>query len=105
MSLPLFPETAAIEDGELSVGGVPASELAAEFGTPLVVYCERTILDAARAYREAAPDALPLYSLKAFPSVGLLRLLAAEGFGADVSTFGELTFARRAGIDGERIVV
>ena len=103
--LSLFPETAAVEGGELSVGGVRASDLAAEFGTPLVVYCERTILDAARAYREAAPEALPLYSLKAFPNVALLRLLAAEGFGADVSTLGELEFARRAGIEGERIVV
>ena len=103
--LSLFPETAAIEGGELSVGGVRASELAAEFGTPLVVYCEQTILEASRAYREAAPDALPLYSLKAFPNVELLRLLAAEGFGADVSTLGELEFARRAGIPGERIVV
>jgi diaminopimelate decarboxylase len=84
---------------------VRASELAAEFGTPLVVYCERMILDAARAYREAAPAALPLYSLKAFPNVALLRLLAAEGFGADVSTLGELAYARRAGIEGERIVV
>jgi len=103
--LSLFPETAAVEGGELSVGGVRASDLAAEFGTPLVVYCERTILDAARAYREAAPEALPLYSLKAFPNVALLRLLAAEGFGADVSTLGELEFARRAGIEGGRIVV
>ncbi len=103
--LSLFPETAAVEGGELSVGGIRASDLAAEFGTPLVVYCERTILDAARAYREAAPKALPLYSLKAFPNVELLRLLAAEGFGADVSTLGELEFARRAGIPGERIVV
>ena len=94
--LSLFPETAAVEGGELSVGGLRASELAAEFGTPLVVYCEQTILAAARAYREAAPDALPLYSLKAFPNVALLRLLAAEGFGADVSTLGELAFARRA---------
>jgi diaminopimelate decarboxylase len=103
--LSLFPQSAAVDDGELSVGGVRASELAAEFGTPLFVYCERTILEAARAYREAAPDALPLYSLKAFPNVELLRLLAAEGFGADVSTLGELEFARRAGIEGERIVV
>jgi len=103
--LSLFPDTATVEHGELSVGGLPASELAAEFGTPLVVYCERTILEAARAYREAAPDVLPLYSLKAFPNVALLRLLAAEGFGADVSTLGELAFARRAGIEGGRIVV
>ena len=103
--LSLFPETAAVEGGELSVGGVPSSELAAEFGTPLVVYCEQTVLASARAYREAAPDALPLYSLKAFPNIELLRLLAAEGFGADVSTLGELEFARRAGIPGRRIVV
>jgi diaminopimelate decarboxylase len=103
--LSLFPDSAVVEDGELSVGGVRASALAAEFGTPLVVYCERTILDAARAYREAAPDALPLYSLKAFPNVALLQLLAKEGFGADVSTLGELAYAQRAGIEGERIVV
>jgi diaminopimelate decarboxylase len=103
--LPLFPQTATVDDGALSLGGVSASELADEFGTPLVVYCERTILEAARAYRESAPNALPLYSLKAFPNVELLRLLAGEGFGADVSTLGELEFARRAGIEGQRIVV
>jgi diaminopimelate decarboxylase len=103
--LSLFPETAAVEDGELVVGGLRASALAEEHGTPLVVYCEQTLLDAARAYRQAAPHALALYSLKAFPSVAILQLLAAEGFGADVSTLGELEFALRAGIPGERIVV
>ena len=101
----VLPVTATIRDGELSIGGVQASALADEFGTPLVVYCEQTILEQARAYREAAPDALVLYSLKAFPNLALLRLLAAEGLGADVSTLGELTFALRAGIPGERIVV
>jgi diaminopimelate decarboxylase len=101
----VLPVTATISDGELSIGGVQASALADQFGTPLVVYCEQTILDQARAYREAAPDALVLYSLKAFPNLALLRLLAAEGLGADVSTLGELTFALRAGIPGERIVV
>src|SRR5438874_10471543 len=60
---------------------------------------------AARAHREAAPNALLLYSVKAFPNVELLRLLAAEGYGADVSTLGELAYARAAGIPGERIVV
>ena len=37
------------------VGGVRATALAEEFGTPLVVYCEQTILASARAYRDAAP--------------------------------------------------
>jgi diaminopimelate decarboxylase len=101
----LLPVTAAVADGELSVGGVRSSTLADEFGTPLVVYCERTMLDQARAYRAAAPDADVLYSLKAFQNLALLRIFASEGLGADVSTLGELTFARRAGVPGHRIVV
>ena len=34
----------------------------------------------------------------------MLRLLAEEGVGADVSTLGELAFALRAGLRGERLV-
>jgi diaminopimelate decarboxylase len=105
MELSLFPQTAVIDDGELAVGGIRASALAERFGTPLVVYCEQTLLANARAYRAAAPDAQLLYSLKAFPNLAVLRLLADEGYGADVSTLGELEFARRAGIPGERTVV
>jgi diaminopimelate decarboxylase len=104
-ALPLFPDSAGVEQGELAIGGIRASELSEKHGTPLVVYCEQTLLAAARAYREAAPDALLLYSVKAFPSVELLRLFAAEGYGADVSTLGELAYARAAGVPGERIVV
>ena len=100
-----LPDSAAVEGGELVVGGVAASALAERFGTPLVVYDRETLLAAARAYREAAPDALLLYSVKAFPNIELLRLFAADGFGADVSTLGELAYARTAGIDGDRIVV
>jgi diaminopimelate decarboxylase len=103
--LALFPDTASVESGELVVGGVRASALADEFGTPLVAYCEETLLAAARAYREAAPAALLLYSVKAFPSLAVLRLFEAEGFGADVSTLGELAFASRAGMPGDRVVV
>jgi diaminopimelate decarboxylase len=103
--LSLFPQTAAVHDGELDVGGVRASALAEEHGTPLVVYDEETLLANARAYKEAAPDALLLYSLKAFPNVAILRLLAAEGYGADVSTLGELAFARHAEIPGDETVV
>jgi diaminopimelate decarboxylase len=103
--LSLFPQTTAVKDGELEVGGIRASALAERFGTPLVAYDEETLLANARAYNEAAPDALLLYSLKAFPNVAILRLLAAEGYGADVSTLGELAFARHAGIPGDQTVV
>jgi diaminopimelate decarboxylase len=103
--LSLFPETAAIQNGELALGGLRASELAERFGTPLLVLCERTLLAQARAYRNAAPDALVVYGAKAFPNVAVLRLLAAEGLGADVSTLGELEFARRAGVAAKQLVV
>ena len=102
--LELFPLSARVEDGELTLGGVSASRLAADFGTPLVVYCEQTIRAQAGAYRAAAPEALIAYGTKAFPNVTLLRILAEEGVGADVSTLGELAVAQAAGIAGERIL-
>jgi diaminopimelate decarboxylase len=46
-----------------------------------------------------------VYGTKAFPSVAVLRLLAEEGLGADVSTVGELEFALRAGIAGDQLVI
>ncbi|MGZ4352633.1 MAG: diaminopimelate decarboxylase [Gaiellaceae bacterium] len=102
--LELFPRSAAVEGGVLSLGGVAVPALVAEHGTPLVVYCEETLRAQARAYREAAPDALLVYGSKAFPNLALLRLFAEEGFGADATTLGELELARRAGIPGEQIV-
>jgi diaminopimelate decarboxylase len=68
------------------------------------VYCRDTVLARARAYARVEPEALVVYGTKAFPNVALLRLLAAEGLGADVSTLGELEFAQRAGLSGERLV-
>jgi diaminopimelate decarboxylase len=102
--LELFPLTAAAADGELTLGGVAASRLAEEHGTPVVVYCEETIRAQARAYRAAAPEALVVYGTKAFANIALLRILAEEGVGADVSTLGELAMATAAGIAGERIL-
>lgn len=86
------------------MGGIPAGQLADEFGTPLVVYCRETLLARARAYARVDREALVVYGTKAFPNVAVLRLLAAEGLGADVSTAGELEFALRAGISGERLL-
>ena len=103
--LDLLPESATTDGGELAIAGVAASELAERFGTPLLVLCERTILTQARAYRDAAPDALVVYGTKAFPSLEVLRLLARDGLGADVSTHGELELALRAGVPRERLVV
>jgi diaminopimelate decarboxylase len=101
----LLPDTARVGRSVLTIGGVAADDLAGEYGTPLLVYDAATLRNRARAYREAAPDAFVCYGTKAFPNVEVLRLLAAEGLGADVSTLGELRFALAAGITGNHLVV
>jgi diaminopimelate decarboxylase len=101
----VLPDSAAVEGGDLVLGGITASALAAQHGTPLVVYCEQTLRARARAYRDAAPDASVLYSVKAFPSLAVLRVFAEEGLGAEASTLGELAYARRAGMGGDAIVL
>jgi diaminopimelate decarboxylase len=103
--LDLFPDSATVDDGRLTIGSVAASDLAQAHGTPLVVYCEETIRARVRAYREAAPGARIAYGTKAFPNVAVLRLLAELGVGADVSTAGELEFALRAGVPADLLVV
>src|SRR5262245_57575778 len=103
--LDVFPVSARVENGELHLGGTAASALAERFGTPLVVYCEETLRARAREVRQAVPDALILYGSKAFPNVAVLCALAQEGVGADVSTLGELAFARLAGLSGAQLVL
>ena len=105
LPMDLFPDTAAVVEGQLEVAGTRATTLAEEHGTPLLVLCEATIRARARAYREAAPDALVVYGTKAFPNVSVMRVLAEAGLGADVSTLGELRFAQKAGIGGDALVV
>ena len=103
--LALFPGGTRIAAGVLELDGIPATDLAERFGTPLVVYAEEALRARARMFQRAVPEALVVYGTKAFPNVALMRLLAEEGLGADVSTLGELAFAQRAGIAGERLLV
>ena len=84
---------------------MPASQLAAEHGTPLVVLCEETIRGRARALRDAIGDGRVFFGTKALPNVAVLRLLAEEGIGADVASEGELAFAAAAGLGGAELVV
>jgi diaminopimelate decarboxylase len=104
--LALFPDSARIDGGQLSLGGVDAADLADRFGTPLVVYCEGTLRTQARALRAAMGErGRVFYGAKAFPNVALLRLLHEEGLGADVASVGELALARAAGLSGDDLVV
>jgi diaminopimelate decarboxylase len=103
--LRLLPDTARTDGGSLAIGGIRASELVRAYGSPLLVYDEQTIRARARAYGAVAPEARIAFGAKAFPNVAVMRVLAEEGLGADVSTLGELRFALAAGIAGPDLVV
>ena len=92
--------------GVLHCEGVSAERLVADCGTPLYVYSENAILGRYRAFTGAfaALDPLIAYSVKANGNLGVLRLLADAGAGADIVSAGELHRARLAGMPNERIV-
>src|SRR5918996_3310373 len=52
--------------GRLEVGGVPATRLAHEFGTPMYVLDERDFRDRARAFHDAFEGVDVYYAGKAF---------------------------------------
>lgn len=95
------------QDGELWCEGVPLSRIAEEVGTPVYVYSAAAFRDNARAFRNGlsgVPDTHLAYAIKANPNIAVLRLLAAEGYGADVVSGGELNRALAAGMPADSIV-
>ena len=85
--------------------GLPA--IAEAVGTPVYVYSANTFRRHARVFREAL-SGLPrihlAYAIKANPNLAVLRLLADEGYGADVVSGGEMARALAAGMRPEDIV-
>jgi diaminopimelate decarboxylase len=72
----VLPESARVEGGRLVLGGIPAADLAAEFGTPLYVYCSQTLRQRSAAFVEAL-DSYPgparaVFACKANATVAVL---------------------------------
>ena len=93
-----------IKENHLLIGGADTTVLAEQFGTPLYVTNESRVISNFSAYRNAFPDADIYYAAKANGSFAILRMLAKEGAGADVFSFGELYIALLAGIPHEKIL-
>jgi diaminopimelate decarboxylase len=102
----LWPaSTARTETGDLIVGGVSMTRVAATFGTPAYVLDEAEVRRHCRAYRAALPDVEISYASKALLTRAVARWVREEGLGLDVCSAGELAVARRAGFPGERITL
>src|SRR5690606_38022287 len=100
----LIEQLGPARDGGLGIGGIPASELAQRFGTPLYVYSADVLRARYRAVQATFGDDVEiLYALKANPSLAVTAVLAASGAGAEVASAGEIHLAAAAGIPGDRI--
>ena len=98
-----WPSTAAFGPGGLEIGGVAAEELAARYGTPLLVVDEEDLRARCRALRSQFPRVL--YAVKAFTSHAVIRIAVKEGIDLLVATEGELDACLRAGVAGHHVVL
>jgi RNA polymerase sigma factor (sigma-70 family) len=101
----LYSNLSVNESGHLTIGGLDAVDLAAEYGTPLYVLDENSIREMCRTYITAArscfgEDALPLYASKALCFTEIYRIAAEEGRDAGIAELAE-----RCGVSVEEAAV
>lgn len=86
-------------DGVLHCEETPIAEIAEEFGTPLYVYSKAQLVENFRSINAAFDGThhTVCYALKANANHELLRILQAEGAGADCVSAGEIHLALKAG--------
>ena len=94
------------EDGVVTIAGVPLSEIAAEYGTPVVVIDEDDFRSRCRDMAAAflAPGNVH-YASKAFLTRRVARWVDEEGLALDVASENELRIALAADFPPERSTV
>ncbi|MCC5035552.1 diaminopimelate decarboxylase [Streptomyces sp. WAC 00631] len=93
-------------DGVATLGGIPVTRLAEEFGTPAYFLDEDDFRARCRAWHDAfGGEADVFYAGKAFLSRAVVGWLHEEGLNLDVCSSGELTTALAAGMPAERIAM
>lgn len=95
-----------LDNGTVTVAGVPLPDIAAEYGTPVMVVDEDDFRsrcrDMVRAYGKAENVH---YASKAFLTTHIARWVNEEGLSLDVASENELLIALHAGFPAERITV
>lgn len=96
-----------IKNGELHAENVPLARIAEAVGTPVYVYSTDAFRQKAREFREGVAQAGRVhlaFAIKANPNLAVLKLLASEGYGADVVSGGEMARALAAGMAAKDVV-
>ncbi|MDO4535875.1 MAG: diaminopimelate decarboxylase [Clostridium perfringens] len=96
-----------IENNELNIGGVKASDLVKEYGTPLYVMDEELIRDNCKRYYNGFNCSFEknrvTYAGKAFLNMYMCNILKDEGLYLDVVSGGELYTAYKANFPLEHV--
>ncbi|NNM78763.1 diaminopimelate decarboxylase [Sphingomonas sp. ID1715] len=96
-----------LRGGELYAEDVPLRAIADAVGTPVYVYSRATLERHARVFREALEGLGRVhlaFAVKANPNLAVLKVLARQGYGADIVSGGEMVRALAAGMRAEDIV-
>lgn len=95
------------KDGRLEIGGITATKLVNDYGTPLLVYDEELILEKIAAFQAALAEypgeSQLIYASKAFLCRGLAAMLRKEGLALDIVSEGELARARAGNFPPEKM--
>lgn len=96
-----------LREGVIHAEDVPLTTIAEAVGTPVYVYSRATLERHARVFRDAL-SGLPrfhiAFAVKSNPNLAVLKVLANEGYGADVVSGGEMDRALAAGMPAADIV-
>lgn len=98
--------TMTVENNELNIGGIKATSLAKEYGTPLYVMDEALLRKNCRDYYtnfRCEEGNRVAYAGKAFLTLAMCKLINEEGLYLDVVSGGELYTADRAGFPLNRV--
>ncbi len=107
----MWSKNASLAGGTLSLAGIPAAQLAKDFGTPSFFLDEDAYRSRALAWHnglhsEFGPNAGTIYyAAKSFICTAVAQWIADIGIGIDVCTGGELAVALNGGIDPKKIEV
>jgi diaminopimelate decarboxylase len=97
----------AYQNGVLHAENIPVSAIAREVGTPVYIYSAATLSRHARVFKQALSVLSSVhiaFAVKSNPNLAVLKLLASEGYGADVVSAGEMDRALAAGIPAQGVV-
>jgi len=94
-------------DGVLHAENVPMTAIAEAVGTPVYIYSRATLERHAQVFKAALSGLSRThiaFAIKANPNLAVLKVLARQGFGADVVSGGEIARALAAGMKAQDIV-